>query len=774
MSEKLSKSALTGAELKDVYILSRLLVRVADEEPGLLDHPETCKARVRGFVDADWLASREGRWPDIEAAALEDAHYFCSIWGRAFSVIFFCLLIGCAAAGEAFYHTGPLAVLGGLSLLYFLVPWLSATIVGFSAWAARRHIESRKPREGLFKRVKLWFAKGWLRRVLRKLFIPSGKAADRTPFFAWVFRYTAIRPISPSFLVAAIGLIGAAIATAHAVEVAGVHEQLLRLPEGDREVAFMRRWLWEARGELALTALLGMSAYLIENVLGDLALTRKGLSGVAVQLGESVEQAKSINAHTDSATEMLAGLKESITKSTEEWEAALKVRAFERLTSTMHDLESDASRLAAAEERTADETGIMVAKNAVARRLQSFTKVIANLVDVVQRIITVKAKGDEPRQAMEELYQLNLVATAFEAALESQTGLFRSADENGRHFQIVAPFEALGGVVSKFVDAIRSRPSGMTPDETGRKVRFYTVLPIRPKNFFDGVAWDGDPKAGGKLDGSRAEAWCAFLNSSREAAKGVPEIIRHFISIERELVGEILKETRTDVDAQYDHYVVPTNAEPQEPSFWNPLALERDKFLLWKDRIDTDFTGSYVKASAVRDLETAVEPVKEESTAAGAQTKETWRIVVRNAREAGLERLDRVLAEYHPADCSDGQGSGLRKMTFGPSDWTNRKPAPQSALDLILARHGNGWSWVDYFAAYLECTGDENAGQHKGWIFAIRSDFDAEQGVVHMHLRFPGQSDWDTKTVPELNRLFGLDGASRDHIKSYRPDGAFK
>lgn len=753
------------------YLAKRLAWR-ADREADLLNDNTRRREALVSFLSK---ANRErlgDSWEGISESAVGELKRKSELSARLCHVAFFSLMIFVSAGFEGYFGAGFIWLLLTSAVFITLSPALSWLFVVLPA-------------------------NGKTRKMAKIL--ESESEDSRFPgFFVWVTRDPVVRIITPSFLVAVVGLIGAVVAIEHVLHnvLEQAHEthhrkeplDAILLNALDPGWGRVRLWIWQGRGELALSALLGLAAYLIESVLENLSLTRDGLKG-------TLQNAKDTAASMSDTKEDLFALKHDLQLLNDDVRATALEGAANRGAADFHALIKRSERLTMdARKRSFEDNlrevdiALTMAEDAVSRRTQHFVESMSVFFRTISSILSGDIGNSDDKVS---LYQTNLILTAFEAAIQGQDNLFRSASSNGKHFNIVAPFESLALTVGNLIESVLTRPPHITNISKNRNLRLYTVLPIRPGDFFSRAKWTGDLHTDqGKAQlvaspepvGARAQSWVTFLAQSRRAAAaGKPVVIRHFVSVDEKLIEEIdedyqfslaqhLRQKKAedgsgergfDWDSDLDE------AQLENGPCWNPLALESDRFLLRERDVRADLDGCFVKR-AVGSAAEAVVPWVLSKKGGG------WSVQVKACPEnspldADAVLLRQALSEYHVADVGDGRGGGLRLLKVAKEHWNRNKqePKPGSPLSMLLKRMGPEWVWVDYLAAAIVVDGKEE------WVFAVKSYFHADMGVVNMHLCFRGHDNWTTRiggelsVVEQLDTLFGRGAKSGEvgHIE---------
>jgi hypothetical protein len=764
MTDETIQGALTPADRDVVAYLARRIAYDSDLEPGLLEDPERYSGRFRSYLSKTRIKELKPRWSAICDDAHREAHNILEGWAHIWHIGYAIALISLPpifvtsfdrVRDEGSWSVAIYVYLACVVVIVIATPFVSRCCLALSAWFGNGRVSGsgeeakENPVDG---------AEG-----NREASAPlRARGAAWRSWVTWLFRPPGVKTLTPSFLVIVVGLGVSTAGIMHALEAAQ------RAPADDIAQRLLQ-WVEVGRAELAVTVLLGMSAYLIEHVLEHLALTRGGIKAALKEAEKLERQARLTKNEIVKRNEEMQKHNDALIEQNALWSRNLRVQTFESLSQRAQDLDTRSRSLLAElnnGETVSDSVereeriSLMVIQNAVSRRLTRFVDTTFSLLDTINKVLD--AKEEDGRSG---LYRVHLVTSAFESALESQNEVFSEANNNGRHFSIAAPFEALASLVSKCISGARDRSKPIQEITAERNLRFYTVVPIRPRDFFSRATWTGDPSVhGSRPDSSRAKAWLEFLRASssivpkdRDGCEaGAPEVIRHFIGVDFPLIQSMCGQLADNVQHHYRH--LSEHGTPSDPPLWNPMALEDGDRLLHAEWVRDDLELRYVHPASTTAFPWQMTEV----------AKNRWATKVDDEAKEGGIPLAEALRNYHLGQASDTRGSGLRMMTFGLDDWdtdggeTGPKPNTSSPLRHLLRHIGSEWLWVDYFAAQLTVDGKSQ------WLFAVKSEFSAEMGTVNMHLHFAdGQSDWPQVT-DALDELFGIgEENSAEHIESY-------
>ncbi|MDP1736532.1 MAG: hypothetical protein Q8L23_03725 [Caulobacter sp.] len=741
-----------AARVLDGYLVRRLL-KIADEEAGLLefeDNPRAYEAienRLTVFLAESvqdtkvpeyeiWATAWQG-WASRREDIASEARRVSARRSHTLQVFFFCAIVVSSAVavgigapnvdagwvGQGF----PIAAVLSAAIFILAPIWRSATASiclwgtrsGIPNWVLRDGKISGGPKLNIFHRAVRWYT-----------------------------REPAVKFVTPSFLVAIAGLIAAIVSMDK---------------DFDSQTIGAARaldWLWDGRGELGISTVLGLSAFIIEHVLGNLNITKDSLFRSAEKAKDSAEKIaetqRDLNGLLQRTVDTTSRLN-SAAKSFTNFGGLLEVSGqIQKLSAqAWRAFQAKQSRLSVA---------LGIAQHVLSGRLDSLFERFDELFSTMATLVNTRVTHDGSTTAqISKIYQANLLVTAFEAAIESQDKLFKMAAQNGQHFEIAAPFEALALTVSKFVDAVSDIPDDVKSGQN--KISFYTVFPLRPAEFLTRAQWAGDPLQEDAIPlDAKSKDWIDFLNQMRRAKQNKePVIVRHFLCVGEKLFRSIvmeyekhvyeLRSTERMADvpvANKEHHIFPVK--------WNPLALESNRFTLlesWVGEELENFRVKRVTGGAYQWKTREAKSLDDENTSA-------W-IADFKPMELGAIPLGSALYDYHAESCPDNHGGCVRVIRVDIKDWNGAGPDEKSPLNCLLENEDSEWVLIDYFAGRVH-EPEAEAGQRDRWVFAIRSLFNPEMGVVRMRLCLPDQPDWNTKTVPRLNRLFGLDGQPRDHI----------
>lgn len=591
------------------------------------------------------------------------------------------------------------------------------------------------------------------------------------PREGWTKRYTrdsSIKILTPSFLIAVAGLLTAMVA----IDIHMEHH----LPHPEGYLHRIATWFWVGRADLGMSLVLGLAAFLIEHVLGNLSLAKENLSTTAQKAKQYSEEISLAQKQLSDLLEQAiigTGKATSLAKGFTSFDGILAVAA------KVQELGAAAWKAFHKEDRTRESTMLGVAQYVVSYRLSGMFEKFGSLFTTMSNLVAGRIRSDGAiHDRVAELYQANLLITAFESALESQDQLFNTASSNGQHFEIVAPFESLALTVNKFIEAVQNIPSEVKEGQS--EIAFYTLFPLRPTEFLKRASWSGRPDNGsGAAANDKAKDWIDFLASlSKAKRKREPVIVRHFLSVHKDLMLDIAAQYSKHVHSLQDpNRIAGKPPDPNQPYEeckvrWNPLALESDRFTLLDEWVRHEINDLYVKKISDNEFPWRTAEI----LSGGPNAPKEYQAQFFSAGEDDAIPFGKALYEYHAEDADDEYGGALRVIKVS-GDWGG-KPKPDTPLELILEEEDSEWVLVDYFAGRVRET-DENEHRSDRWVFAIRSHFNPEMGVVKMRLLFAGpddaaaasrqQPDWDD-TVKQLDRLFGMGGADRAHIAVVNPE----
>lgn len=625
-----------------------------------------------------------------------------------------------------------------------------------------------------------WRLSAFAKRVPRYIRSNSwaGSAAHVEPRENWIGRYTrdsSIKIITPSFLIAVAGLLTAMVAI-------DVHmEHHLPHPKG-----FLERiaaWFWVGRADLGMSLVLGLAAFLIEHVLGNLSLAKESLSGTAQKARQYSEEISSAQKQLSDLLEQAivgAGKTTSLARGFTSFDGILAVAA------KVQELGASAWKAFNKQGRTVESTSLGVAQYVVSYRLSGMFEKFGSLFTTMANLVanrTGTGNDSTVSDKVIELYQANLLITAFESALESQDQLFSKAASNGQHFEIVAPFESLALTVKKFIDSVQNIPAEIKSDQ--EELTFYTLFPLRPNEFVKRASWGAKPDNGsGAPANEKAKDWIDFLGGlSRAKKQRDPIIVRHFLSVGADLMRTVATEYSDHVHTlQNPKRTRESSPDPNEPYKecdvrWNPLALESDRFTLLDEWVRGEINDRYVKKISNNEFPWKTHSIRTAGSDGPSDAPNEYQVEFFDGSEQDVIPFGKALYEYHAEDAGDGFGGALRIINVG-GQWEG-EPPPNTPLSLIIEKEDSEWVLVDYFAARTRPRGTDEGRRHaERWVFAIRSHFNPEMGVVKMRLLFAGpdneaaasrrQPDWE-KTVDDLNTLFGMADKDRSHITVVDP-----
>lgn len=739
--------------------LARRLAWQADFDTGLLEDPERQTALLPTFLSDGYPLRLGRRWERISDAAIHETRRRTALFARWYHVAIFSLMVVAGAWGEGYYENGFAWILISITLFIVLspvVPWFFFLLPG------RLLADDMERKVG-----------------------PPRASRAQPGLLSWYLREPAIRVVTPSFLVAAVGLLGAAVAIEHGVH-GVIHEGQAAFQKGEKIAPYVkdalepgsgRAWLWirQGRAELALSAVLGLAAYMIEHVLENLSITRDKLSDAARDAAAASSQASNASEVIGQTTrELESSLDLARVTAAANYKNLQASDQFGRFVS----LSALASKLifdgydGLTKGRDQASIGLGLAKDVTGRRLNEFVGILGGLLGTISNLLTKPQDKNE----LQYLYRTNLLITAFESSIESQEQLFRKAGQNGGHFEVVAPFEALALTVSKFINAVQEAPAYAGDAMRARKIVFYTVLPIKPTEFIERAYWEENPLQPNARPALKAREWCSFLaDSARAAAENNPAVVRHFLCVDRKLIDKLAEQYEGSLKCLRGNKRWEPDEKHPAPHPWNPLALESHRFTLDTEGIEKSFRDLFLvpgKRKAASPWKAKEVAVEEDGQGVGDGPKDpadaekntkVWVADIRPEREEGSVSLGQALYRYHVTKDVDEHGRALRLMKVPLTDWeldenTGGRPKVGSPLSSLMEKRDGEWVLVDHFAARIQ------DGDAAFWAFSIQSLFNPDMGVVKMRLLTPDQDDWANETVPKLNRLFGLEEEDRSHI----------